>query len=704
MRLQFAHPSFSASVSTGLEAGLRRFILGLAVLAALVPAAAGQTDPANRPALMPYPRDVITRQGFHRLHNGFRAQLSGPEDRFARAAVDRFFDRLSAKSGIRFVAAHASDPEDALLRMSISEATPDWPALRNDESYRLRIAPEFIELSATNGYGLRHGLETLLQLLEVRELGIGFPVIQIQDQPRFPWRGLMIDPVRHFLPVAELRRQIDAMAGVKLNVLHLHLTNDQGFRVESKRFPKLHEAGGEGQYYSQAELREIVDYARWRGIRVVPEFGVPGHTAGWLVGYPELGSRPGPYTPVRSFGIFEPTMDPTNEKLYPFLDEFYGEMASIFPDPFVHIGGDEITGKHWLESPNIKAFMEQEQLKTPADLHAWFNRRLIPILEKHGKRAIGWDEVLHPDLPRTVMVQSWRGPESLAEAARNGHQGILSNGYYLDLMLSAASHYSPDPLAGTDSPLSPEERARILGGEACIWAEFVSAENIGLKLWPRLGAVAERLWSDGSLRDEEFLYLRLPKLLDDLLHIGIDPRQTRRAMLQRAVGNRAEAESLMAASEWMAPVERYYRADSGDYTVFTPLNRLVDALWPESLVARQLSRQIQESMAPNRTEILGEVETSLREAAKQSARLVEACHRSALLADGASVMEEVSAAAKLGAEAAHYLRMKRQPPEGWKQAARRDLGLWQSRRGEIRNLLVDPVKSLVNAAVQTPTP
>ena len=181
------------------------------------------------------------------------------------------------------------------------------------------------------------------------------PAISIDDSPRFPWRGLMIDVSRHFIPLDVLKRNLDGMAAVKLNVFHWHLSDNQGFRVESKKFPKLHELGSDGLYYTQDEVRDLIAYARERGIRVVPEFDMPGHSTAWFVGYPELASGPGPYEIERKWGVFDPAMDPTREETYKFLDEFIGEMARLFPDQFFHIGGDEVNGKQWDANPKIQA-------------------------------------------------------------------------------------------------------------------------------------------------------------------------------------------------------------------------------------------------------------------------------------------------------------------------------------------------------------
>jgi len=244
-----------------------------------------------------------------------------------------------------------------------------------------------------------------------------------------------------------------------------------------------------------------VAYARDRGIRVVPEFDIPGHTTSWLVGYPELASAPGPYSIGRTWGVFDGAMDPTREETYDFLDAFLAEMTQLFPDPYFHIGGDEVNGKQWSQSSSIQAFAKKHNLDGTRGLQVYFNQRIQKLLQKYGKIMVGWDEVLHPDLPADTVVQSWRGQASLAEAASRGYRGILSAGYYLDHLRPASYHYGIDPLADAAQKIAPEEASRILGGEACMWAEYANAETVDSRIWPRAAAIAERLWSPKDAAD-----------------------------------------------------------------------------------------------------------------------------------------------------------------------------------------------------------
>jgi hexosaminidase len=419
--------------------------------------------------------------------------------------------------------------------------------------------------------------------------------VSIDDKPRFQWRGLLIDVCRHFIPIEAIKRNLDGMAAVKLNVLHLHLTEDQGFRIESRNFPRLQQYGSDGLYFTQAQIRDIVAYAAERGIRVVPEFDMPGHVTSWLAAYPELGSAPGPYEVARTWGVFDAAFDPTRDKLYAFLDTFFGEMASLFPDTYVHIGGDESNGNQWNANPAITAFMEKRHLKDAHALQAYFNQRLARILKKHGKKMAGWDEILHPDLPRDILVQSWRGERSLADGARQGYTGILSNGYYLDLVYPASQHYLVDPLPAS-SDLTPEEAARVLGGEACMWAERVSRETIDSRIWPRLAAIAERLWSPASVRDVRDMYRRLVTIAVQLEDLGLQHESAVPVVLRRMVNN-PDIGPLQVLVDLVEPVKGYARGRERPETQFTPLTHLVDAARPESLAALRLAAAVDELVA-----------------------------------------------------------------------------------------------------------
>jgi len=269
-------------------------------------------------------------------------------------------------------------------------------------------------------------------------------------------------------------------------------------------------------------------------------------------------------------------------------------MAQIFPDAYFHIGGDEVNGQRWDANPKIQAFIRAHGMKNNQDLQAYFNQRLQRILSKHHKSMIGWDEVLHPDLPKTIVIQSWRGQESLATAARQGYSGLLSFGYYLDLMWPAARHYAVDPMGGAAATLSPEEKGRILGGEACMWTEWVTPENIDSRVWPRNAAIAERLWSGQEVQDPGSMYARLDALSWRLEWLGLTQRSGMFQMLRRMAGSN-DISALRTLADVVEPVKEYARMESvkGSWDFRAPLTHLVDAVSPESEAARHFHDLVQ---------------------------------------------------------------------------------------------------------------
>ena len=535
---------------------------------------------------LPLPEHVTPGNGSLVIDQGLKISFEGfTEPRLDRAR-DRFLMQLSRETGF----GHWPEPTAAQPRFVIQTEHASDPVgrLGEDESYHLEVTPEQVLLRAPNPLGVLHGLQTFLQMVEVTDHGFVVPSVIIDDKPRFPWRGLMINTGRHFIPLDVLRQNIDLMEASKLNVFHWHLSEDQGFRMESKIYPLLQGKGSDGLYYTQDQARELIAYALDRGIRVVPEFDMPGHAASWFVGYPELASGTGPYSIIRKWGIFDPAMDPTRESTYQFLDRFLGEMTVIFPDAYFHIGGDECNGKEWDANPRIQKFMHEHQLKDDAALQAYFTSRVEKLVTKYHKITVGWDEVLQPDTPRNVVIQSWRGQESLAVAARQGNRGILSWGYYLDLNEPASQHYGVDPLAGAAASLTPEQQKLILGGESAMWSEFMTPEIISGRIWPRAAAVAERLWSPQSVTDTASMYRRLAIFSQRLPWYGLAPGAVNRALVQRMIGN-ADPSSLLVLASVVEPPKEYARESLAIYGSYTPLNRLVDAVPAESQTAREFN-------------------------------------------------------------------------------------------------------------------
>src|SRR5579864_4950646 len=520
-------------------AGARR------ILPALMLAATGTCmlyAQSNAPLnIMPLPAKVERAEGSLKIDANFRVAFAGYREPRLEGAGVRFERQIQRETGIVVLRASKS-AGPATLEVTTDHESKAVQELGEDESYTLDVSSFGAKLRASSPLGTLRGLQTFLQLIAITPDGFRVPAVHIEDRPRFPWRGLMIDSARHFIPLEVIKRNLDGMEAVKMNVFHWHLSENQGFRVESRKFPKLHEQGSDGLFYTQEEIRDVIEYARDRGIRVVPEFDMPGHSTAWFVGHPEFASGKGPYAIERKWGVFDPAMDPTNEKLYKFLDEFIGEMTKLFPDHFFHIGGDEVNGKEWDANPKIQEFMKAHQLKNNEALQAYFSGRVQKLVTKHGKTVIGWDEVLVPGVPKDIVIQSWRGQASLAKAAKEGFRGILSNVYYLDLGWPAARHYAVDPMGGDAASLSSEEKLSILGGESCMWSEYVNAENVDSRIWPRNAAIAERLWSPQSVTDPASMYARLDIIGARLEWLELGHRVFNRQMLQRMAGSASAEE------------------------------------------------------------------------------------------------------------------------------------------------------------------
>jgi hexosaminidase len=391
--------------------------------------------------LMPLPAEMKLGNGGFPLEEELTHDFSELKTPRMERAVDRFYRKLSVQTGMEM---GGGSKKKLILECGGSEKK--YPGMDDDESYSMRVTRNKIVIKAPGEKGVLYGLESLLQLALNQEGNWVIPVLSIHDRPRYPWRGLMIDASRHWVSREVILRNLDAMATLKMNVFHWHLSDNQGFRVESRLYPKLHGMGSNGHFYTQDEIREVVEYAADRGIRVVPEFDIPGHTTSWFVGYPELASGPGPYQVDTGMIGFQPAMDPTREEVYQFLDPFFGEMAGLFPDIYLHIGGDEVAPAQWNGNPRIQQFMKEHDLEDPHALQAHFNTRLQKIVAGNDRIMMGWDEILHPDLPvEGIAVQIWRDQAALWESARLGYKSVLSAGYYLDHKQPASYHYGIDP-------------------------------------------------------------------------------------------------------------------------------------------------------------------------------------------------------------------------------------------------------------------
>ncbi|HEY6388610.1 MAG TPA: family 20 glycosylhydrolase [Candidatus Acidoferrum sp.] len=686
-----------------MVAGPSKRGLRLLVLVVLMISPSAQSQDQRPLNLMPIPWSFQIGTGRLLVDSSFSVALTGYTEPRLDRAVERFLRQLSRQTAIP-LAVKQSAIAKAVLVIHTDHASKEMQELGEDESYILEVTAGGAKLNAATPLGTLHGLQTLLQLVEVSPDGFAAATVTINDKPRFPWRGLMIDSARHFVPLDVLRRNIDGLEAVKMNVFHWHLSENQGFRVESKKFPKLHEMGSDGLYYTQDEIHDLIEYARDRGIRVVPEFDVPGHSTAWFVGYPELSSGPGPYEIERKWGVFDPAFDPTNERTYKFLDQFIGEMAKLFPDHFFHVGGDEVNGKQWDANPKIQEFIKAHDLKNNEGLQSYFNKRLEPIVSKHGKSMVGWDEVLDPTLPKDIVIQSWRGPDALATAAKQGFRGILSNGYYLDLGWSAARHYAVDPLSGAAANLSPDEKARILGGESCMWAEYVNPENIDSRIWPRNAVIAERLWSPQEVTDVASMHKRMEILGERLEWLGLTHKSYHRQMLQRIAGPSSPVEfaALTTLASVVEPVKDYTREETAttEPTSATPLNRVVDAVPLESAAARHFGELVDKFIAASCHDSAADarLRAQLSVWRENDANLDPLAQRSFLVRAVSPTSQDLSTLAVIGLAALDFIARGQRAPDDWKAQQLVLLQQIAKPKGQLLLMPAPSVQKLVEAA------
>jgi hexosaminidase len=377
-------------------------------------------------------------------------------------------------------------------------------------------------------------------------------------------------------------------------------------------------------------------------------------------------------------------------------------MAALFPDEYLHIGGDENEGKQWDRNPQIQAFMKEKGIKDNHALQTYFNQRLLQILKKHRKAMMGWDEIFQPDLPREVVIHSWRGTEALAEAARKGYKGVLSNGFYIDLIFPTSQHYLNDPIPA-GSTLTPAEAARVLGGEATMWSEWVSPETIDSRIWPRTAAIAERLWSPRDVRDIEDMHRRLAVLSVRLEELGLTHEKNQSMMLRRLAGGR-ETGPLAVLVSVVEPVKEYRRYQQRPQTMLSPLTGLIDAARPDSDAARRFAWSVEAflSDAPRfeaHAEQLRHTLTQWRSAGPELEVLME---KSPALHEARPLASELAALGTMGLEALSYLSRGIEPSNEWRDARLAALEQAAKPKAALEFPFITSLRQLVIAASELP--
>ncbi|WP_061035544.1 MULTISPECIES: beta-N-acetylhexosaminidase [Vibrio] len=460
-----------------------------------IPTAAMAMTPNTDLNLMPYPQNVELGQGKITLDKSFSIYIKGYDSPRVQFNAKRTMDRLYRQTGLPMLNWHAESEKDATLVIDIRNAPKsEVQDINSDESYQLESRNGQIIIRSERPYGAFHGLETFLQLVTTDATGYFVPAVSIQDEPRFPWRGVSYDTSRHFIELDVILRQLDAMASAKMNVFHWHIWDDQAIRIQLDNYQKLWQDTADGDYYTKDEIRYVVNYARNLGIRVIPEISLPGHASAVAHAYPELMSGMGEqsYPHQRGWGVFEPLMDPTNPELYKMLASVFDEVVELFPDEYFHIGGDEPNYQQWKDNPKIQQFIKDNNLDGERGLQSYLNTKVEQMLEQRGKKMTGWDEIWHKDLPTSIVIQSWQGHDSIGRAAKEGYQGILSTGYYLDQPQPTSYHYRNDPM-----PKGITVDDQLHQGEKFATYDWVKLRNKG---GPRTGNLTIIEATDGSYR------------------------------------------------------------------------------------------------------------------------------------------------------------------------------------------------------------
>ncbi len=490
-------------------------------------------QPFERYPLIPWPRSVSPREGSFEWNRATRVVAVG-DDSVRRVAAS-LVERVAPALGFRPALDAARGENTVVLRLE--------PSLLEVEGYQLRVDQGGVELVAKNAHGLFYGIQTIAQLLAkpldsrsaAAAAPCALPAVEIDDAPRFAYRGLHIDVARHFYPIAVVKRVIEQMARLKLNAFHWHLTEDQGWRIEIKTYPRLTEVGawrkqtliGHGQsepkhydgiahggFYTQTEVREVVRFAAERFVTVVPEIEMPGHSLAILAAYPELGCSPGPYDVATRWGIFEDILCP-REETFTFLENVLSEVIELFPGKYVHVGGDEAPKARWKSSEFVQRLKVEQHLRDEDEVQSYFIRRIDRFLASRGKALVGWDEILEGGLSPNATVMSWRGVSGGIEAARQGHDVIMTptTHAYFDyhqgpteleppgiggfLPLQTVYDFEPVP-----AELSADERRHVIGAQANLWTEYIKQEShLEYMLFPRLFAMSEVTWTPAAARN-----------------------------------------------------------------------------------------------------------------------------------------------------------------------------------------------------------
>ena len=530
----------------------------IAVMILCLAAATVSAAETNVLAIIPWPQKVALNAGVFKLMPDTRVYV----DSASRKTAKFLTDRLHKSTGYPFKT--SSLREGNAMKGGILLTTKEANTNLGAEGYELTVTPDSVMIRAPAQAGLFYGVQTLFQLLPPEVFSANtvtnttweMPCVQIEDKPQFKWRGLMLDVSRHFFNKIEVEQLLDAMATLKMNIFHWHLTDDQGWRIEIKKYPKLTQIGAwragvgfgldpksttaygpDGRYggfYTEDDIRDVVRYATARHITIVPEIEMPGHATAALAAYPQFSCTGGPFTIPLTAGIFDGIYNPANEETFKFLDDVLTEVIQLFPGKYIHIGGDEVPKDTWKNSPACQALMKREGLKNEDELQSWFIRRIEKFVNAHGRTMIGWSEILKGGLAKNAVVMDWIG--GAKEAASEGHDIVMTPTAYCYFDFYQSAKHAAEPKAATwggpltlnkmynfepmPTNLPPQLQSYILGAQGNLWAEWVpNLKHAEYMIFPRACALAEVTWSAKASHNWDDFMRRLPiytQCLDEL--------------------------------------------------------------------------------------------------------------------------------------------------------------------------------------------
>ena len=592
-------------------------------------------------SLMPWPESFRYNDGSFPLNPKVTihmAQQNVPETATKNSSFLNLLKKILSPLNIAISLTEEASTADIVIKYD--EITDIYPKPDANENYSLQITPSQIQLSAESDTGIFRALATLAQTISYTESSppIQLPCLHIEDAPYLHYRGLLLDVSRHFITIPSIKKTIESMWLHKINALHLHLTDDQGFRFESKIYPKLtlpHEKSK--QFYSQEELKELIHFAAEHGIRIIPEIDMPGHCASWLIGYPELAAHDIPESLPTELKPMHYTLNIASQSTLHFVKNLIEEVFSVFPDQYIHLGGDEVSDESLLKNDQIKQLVESNETTLQTLKHDFF-RTIASFIASLDGTPLFWDEALCKDLPSSTIIQAWRGPYAKEHVCQYNYKTIVSSGYYLDWMYDASFHYAIDPkaihsntppieLTAFDLPGTshshksmqwfyeefslPKPKTQItdktindalLGATTCLWSEMVSEEILDRRLWSRLPALAERFWSQAVIAETDFFFQRIGQVRNVMQKVtSVSFDHGIRQWAEKITTNSSEQKLLLAFFNTLAPIKWYGRLKGvrksenhpeRHYDTKSPLDQIIDTLIPEDVSNFNFSKAI----------------------------------------------------------------------------------------------------------------